>query len=196
MASSSSLSDRLYHAYWQDGSLDLFAGLGLAAIGAGWLCDQVALSAALPAMIVPFWMVFRLRLVEPRLGHVRFDQNRRSQLTLGRLLLLAVGCLVLLACIAAYVAVGRATAPVWRDWVSALPALLVGFAGLLSAFLFKINRLGLYGLVCIGLGFLFAAFDQEPGWSLLAGGLVTIASGGWLLRRFFHQFPALPNEPE
>ena len=65
----------LFRSYWDDGLLDLLCGFGLLLIGLGWALDQVALAAALPALLVPLWGPLRRSLVEPRAGFVEFSQR-------------------------------------------------------------------------------------------------------------------------
>ena len=70
------LEGRLFRRYWDDGLLDLLVGVGVLLIGIGWVCDQVALAAFTPALLVPLWRPLRARLVEPRLGAVEFADKR------------------------------------------------------------------------------------------------------------------------
>ncbi len=190
--------DRIFRAYWQDGSIDLFAGIGLALIGIGWLADLIAISAVFPAILVPLWVAFRSKLVEPRLGHIRFDQPRRSQLRRVHTGLLIAGCVMLLLGIAVYLKFrGPLAVDQWlRAVVPALPAVLVGFGGVLTGFLMGLHRFARYGIACIAAGLIVALLQVDPGWSLLAGGCVALISGALLLRAFFRDFPLLPGELE
>ena len=73
---------------------------------------------------------------------------------------------------------------------------LLGSAGIVSAVMFSIHRLAMYGVVLIIAGFVGAALNAEPGWSLLAGGLVALAAGTIMLFRFLSHFPRLESEVE
>ena len=194
-AATSSPADRVYRAWWQDGGIDLFAGLGLVGVGITWLLDAVVFGAMVPALAVPLWKAFHQRVVEPRLGRVRFAEPRRRSLHRGQLTLLAAGIGCLAIAVAGWFATrDGSTSDTWRALVPALPAALVGLAGLLAALLFGQPRLLGYALAFALTGVAGAALDLEPGWTLLAGGIVTAASGAWLLRRFLRNFPVLPNE--
>ena len=83
------------YIYWQDGSVDLFAGLGLTWIAVAWLCDLIALGPLAAAVFVPSWVAFRRRVVEPRLGHVRFNEQRQSRLRKAHVTLIGIGSHVL-----------------------------------------------------------------------------------------------------
>jgi hypothetical protein len=187
-------ADRVYRAYLQDGSIDLFAGLAVAGTGAAWLFGLVALGPIAPAVAVPLWMAFRRQWVEPRLGRVVFDASRRGRLRRAHLLLIAAGCAALVLAVATYLA-SAGGRPDWsRTLAPALPAALVGLAAVLSALVFAIPRLAAYAVPFVLGGALVAALDAEPGWALLAGGVVVAAAGGARLARFFRQFPLLSNE--
>ena len=194
---SESPSDRVFRAYWQDGSLDLFIGLALAAIGVGWLTNQVAITTPIiPVMAVPLCVAFRNRFIEPRLGRVRFDQPRRRQLRQAHVLLIAAGCLTLLLTVVGFFWFREpsSTVPGLGSMIAALPAALLGVGAILSALLFQIHRLALYGIACVAFGVVVALLHKEPGWSLLAGGCVTAIAGAVLLARFFGSFPPLRDE--
>lgn len=188
--------DRLYQAYWQDGSIDFFSGLGLTLIGIGWLMDQVVLSSIAPAIIMPIWASFRSKFIEPRLGHVQFDQPRRTQMKRGHLVLVLLGILALVTGVGMYFAFARgaSSSELWSTLVPCLPALLIAIGGVGAGLLFQMSRLALYGLICGLFGIGVIIFHLEPGWALLAGGLVPLLAGLFMLIRFFRTFPRLENE--
>ena len=55
------LEERMFARYWGDGALELLSGVGLLLIGIGWLVDQVALAAVVPAVLVPLYQPVRAR---------------------------------------------------------------------------------------------------------------------------------------
>jgi hypothetical protein len=185
--------DRVYEACWQDGSIDLFAGVAAAGIGVAWIFDLVVMGPIAPALAIPLWVAFRRRVIEPRLGHVRFDSSRRRRLKRAHVVLIAVGCATLILGVATYFASGGARPEWFRSVVPALPGVLVGIAGALSALMFAIPRLALYAVPFVLGGLGVAALDTDPGWALLAGGLVAATTGCVLLVRFAWQFPLLSN---
>jgi len=191
------LEARLHSAYWGDGALDLCIGLGVLAIGTGWLLGAVVSAAAVPAVMIPVWMALRKRVVEPRLGRVVFDEKRRSRTRSGLTSLLVVGTAALLCGIAGYMmATGQGNRSLMPLLVTAFPASLMGLAGILSGTLFGICRLSTYGVVAIAIGVGMALLSLEPGWSLLASGAMPFLTGGYLMTTFLRNYPRLSNELE
>lgn len=188
--------DRLYRAYWQDGSIDFFSGLGLTVIGIGWLIDQAAISAVVPALLIPVWSAFRKKSIEPRLGYVQFDRKRRNQLKQGHLVLFLMGVVSLLLGVGVFVLyTGEVrSSDLWTILVPGLPAFLIAIGGIAAGFLFQMHRLALYGLFCGLCGIGVIVLHLEPGWALLAGGLLPLIGGLWMLIRFFRTFPRLESE--
>lgn len=189
---------RVYQAFWQDGTLDLAIGLGLAVIGLGWLAGLVAIAAATPAIIVPCWSAARTRLIEPRLGYARFDEPRRRQMKRGQVALIAIGVGIFGAIVVTFL-IARprlVEADLAHLLIPALPAALVGLGGLVAALLFQMPRLLAYGGFALVAGLAGGALDLEPGWTLLAAGLAPLATGGLLLALFLRSFPVLPSEME
>lgn len=190
-----SAEGRLYRASWQDGSIDLVAGLAAAMIGAGWLAEQFVASAFVPALAVPAWVLLRRRLIEPRLGRVRFDPARRRRLTQAQVGIFVVGA-GLLALFAGLAVAGDATPIVdrLRAAVAGLPAALLGLLALISGLALGIARFGLYALAFVAAAAAVVAMDLEPGWAILAGGVATAGAGFALLCAFLRRFPPLSNE--
>lgn len=187
--------DRVFQATWQDGSIDLAAGLAVVAIALFWFADLFAFAPIAPALAVPLWMAFRQVVVEPRLGRVTFDAARRRRTRRGHVVLLAVGVAVFLVAVLLYLGVTRdGSDELLRSLVPALPAALLGLGAGLAALLFGMGRLALYGAGFVVAGLAVAALGLEPGWALLAGGLVPTLVGTALLARFLRDFPRLSGD--
>ncbi|MGE0554305.1 MAG: hypothetical protein AB7R55_12835 [Gemmatimonadales bacterium] len=188
---------RIYRAYWQDGSVDLFAGLIAGAIGISWLLDLVWLGPTAPVLLVPFWAVLRRRVVEPRLGRVRFRPERMRRIRRGHLAALAVGVVALSVALGLFLTTGDAAPGEWsRRLVPALPGALVGLGCGVSAVAFGLPRMMAYAVLFLLAGLGAAVFDLDPGWSLFGGGVVTALAGVALLARFVRAFPVLDPELE
>lgn len=187
-------ADRVYKAYWQDGSVDLFAGIGALCIGIAWITDTVVLGPIAPVIIISLWVPFRRRLIEPRLGHVRFDVARRRRLRRAHLVMFAIGCLALLLGVATFFHFRGERADWLHDVIPALPGVLLGVGAVQAAFMFDMPRFAFYaiGFVLGGVGVAVAGID--PGWSLLAGGVIATIAGAVLLARFMRNFPPLPTD--
>jgi len=191
----SGAEERIYRAYWQDGSVDLFAGLIAGAIGIAWLFDLVWLGPTAPVLLVPFWALLRRRVVEPRLGRVRFRPERAHRIRRGHLAVLAVGVVSLLVAVGLFLTSGDAAPGEWsRRLVPALPGALLGLGFAVSAVALGLPRLMGYAGVFLLAGLGAAVFDLDPGWSLFAGGVVTALVGVALLARFVRAFPVLDPE--
>ena len=188
LTSRNKIERRVIQVYWNDGLLDILAGLGVAAIGVAWLFSLVPLGATIPVMLIPFWKLLRGRITEPRLGFVVLSdvQGRRNRDFLITSIL--IGVVVFLLCIAAYLIVVKRLAG-QSTGIAALPAAIVAFMALMTAAITSVNRFILYSAILLICGIAVALLDGEPGWSLLAGGLVIVISGGITLSRFISQYP-------
>lgn len=200
VTTSTSPRDRLYQAYWQDGLLDLSIGLTVLTIGIAWLLDLITLSVVVPAISVPLWHATRVKLIQPRLGYVKFDKPRRQKLMRAQLLLIALGVLALTVGILTVFSSDATFADPQTDrlqkWIVGLPAVLVAIAGLLSGILFGLTRLITYGGLAAMFALLAVYLQTHPGWPILFAGLVPFVTGIFLLANFLRQFPVLPAQPE
>lgn len=178
------LERRLFRQYWDDGLLDVFSGVGVLGLGICWAVGLVAVGAVVPALLVPLWVPFRRRFVEPRAGMVEFadqrvDQNRRG---------LAGSALIGLVALAAVAALAFWAAPnpagPLRAMAPALPALLLGLMAVVAGLILGLPRFVVYaGLFAVaGLG--VAVTDSRPEVAILAVGLLVLASGAWRMSRF------------
>lgn len=194
----SSPGERVYEAYLHDGSIDLFAGLGAVFIGLTWILDLAVLTPIAPVLVIPGWILFRRMVVEPRLGHVRFDHSRRARLRRAHVVLFAVGCGALILAVAAWFLIrgDRTARDVLGTLVTALPSVLLGIGAAVSALMFGFARFALYGLAFVLAGLGVVLLELEPGWALFAGGVVTTVAGCMLLIKFMRSFPRLSNELE
>lgn len=189
---------RVLRAFWQDGLLDVVAGVTLICIAIAWITGNYVLGTVAPAFAIPTWSVFRKWLVAPRLGNVRFDQTGHRRVKRSLLALYGIGCLCFVFGIVVYWITSSPNPSEIRMEMAipALPAVLVGVGGWLCAVMFGINRLAIYGAVCIAAGVSLVFWDLNPGWSLLVGGIFTSATGILLIIRFINRFPQLPAEME
>jgi hypothetical protein len=181
---------RIFTAWWQDGLIDLLAGIGITLIGVAWLLGWPAIGAAVPAMIVPLWGDLRSRITEGRLGRVRFSAERRRKLTRGNVAAIGLGALLLVINILMLVSIDTPSA--WlRSMVPALPALLLALMGVVASLMLGLPRFLAYSAALGVAGLVVAAFDLEPGWAIAGGGIVIAIAGATLLRRFLAEFPRL-----
>lgn len=175
----------LFQSFWDDGLLDLMAGLALLLAGLGWQTDLGALAVLQAPLWVALWLPLRRALVDPRAGYVGFSLQRRRSNARG----LAVALLLGLACLALTVfglawLPGHQPAPGRWTPAAGLPALIVAAGAAVAALLTGANRFYLYGLLIIALAVITVALAGEPGWPLAGGGGVMTACGAWLVFRF------------
>lgn len=183
---------RVFAAWWQDGLLDLMAGVGVALIGVAWILGLPAIGAVVPAMIVPLWGDLRSRITEGRLGRARFGAERRRRLTRGNVAAIGLGVLLLSINVLMIVTIDEPGA--WFRWLlPGLPAMLLALMGVVAALMLQLPRFAGYAAVMVAAGLTVAALQAEPGWGIFGGGVVVAAAGALMLRRFLAEFPRLPE---
>ncbi len=177
------LESRLYRAYWNDGLLDIFAGLGVAAIGVFWAVDLIALGAVVPVLLIPFWEPLRRSIVEPRAGLVEFSDRRTKRMRGGLLVSAWIGVALLIAFIALnFLSVRGGHAMAWV--APGVPALLLALLAALVALLLGLSRFFAYAAVLCLAGLTVGLLDTRPEIAMLVGGLVILLNGVRLLARF------------
>jgi hypothetical protein len=190
-----STEKRLFRAFWQDGLLDLIAGVITALVGVGALCGALVPMLALPIVGVFAWQWARQRITAPRLGSVVFSPRRRHQLKHGLIAILSLGLVV----------GGNLVTRVWLPdvhsslaawFVPAIPATIVAAMCLSCSVALGLWRFLLYGLLFAAVGLGAAATGLEPWWGLVAGGAAVALSGAVMLAVFLRNYAALSNEVE
>lgn len=179
-----SLEQRLFHEYWDDGLLDVFAAVGLLGIALAWAVDLVALGAILPALLVPLWVAARERIVVPRAGNVEFSDNRvaRSRRFLHATAWLGVATLA--AGLVTYFGLATRTDDLLRAVIPGLPAALIGLLAVLTGLGLGLPRFYAYAAALVVAGALVAVAGAEPEVAMFAGGAVALANGARLLAQF------------
>lgn len=183
-ATTDRLESRLYRHFWDDGLLDLFAGVGVVGIGVCWALDLVAIGAVVPAVLVPFWIPLRRALIEPRSGFVEFsdtrvDHNRR--LLAGSV---ALGAASLAVFAALYLIVPSDPAGWLVRVIPGVPALLLALLAAFTGLALGLPRFLAHAAVLAVAGAAVVAADAAPEEAMIAGGALVAIVGAWLLRRF------------
>jgi hypothetical protein len=178
------LESRLFRQYWDDGLLDLFAGIGVAGIAAFWALDLVALGAVAPAVLATFWVPVHRALVEPRIGHVEFSDaraNRNVRLGVGSAL---IGGAMLVGVIGLTLTARSRSLSALSLIAPGLPAFLLALLAVFVGWGLGLLRFLVYaGVLCMG-GIGVVLVDARPEIAMAAGGLVMLLSGGWRMARF------------
>ena len=187
------LEREAYQDSYSDGLIDLFIGLGLAAIGALWLwMESVAgLAGAFAAAVTWALVPIRRRIVEPRIGYVRWTAPRlkweRKQLTL--LLVLGTVALIVGVGLVLDIASGDDITRGDRNVVAGLPAILLAISAFVLAATSGFKRLWGYGTLLLSAAAVTILIEVDPGGSLLTAGAAIGVVGLVLLGRFLRANP-------
>ena len=171
---SSPLERRIYRHYWDDGLLDLFAGVGVALIGVSWMHGYAAAGAIVPAVLVPLWQPIRQRLVEPRLGLVEFSDSRERQNRKRLKLVAYLGIIALIAALELYFQRELLPAVPGTRLVAGLPAIMLAALAVIAAMLIASARFLVYALILLAIGPAGAWLGWSPGAIMAVGGAVIL----------------------
>lgn len=187
------LEQNLYRHYWDDGLLDLFAGVGVLGIGLFWIFDVVVGGAILPALLVPLWGPFREKITEPRMGLVEFSGRReqRTKKFLVNVFLAGTGTFLLAVLLYFYARTNGLPANV--TLVAGLPACLLSVLAMFGAVLTGAHRFFIYGAWMIIAGIIGALAGASPGVPMVLGGAAITFCAVVLLTRFVRKYPATPG---
>lgn len=186
MAEPQILTERdLFRSYWDDGLLDLLAGMALLLTGAGWQSEIGALAVIQAPLWIVLWRPLRRLVVEPRAGFVRFSLARRKRNTRGLAETVALGVgLFAVVVLAALVVRERGSLPALAQAVDGLPAVLVAVVAVLAGLLTGARRFHAYALGLVVGAAVTVVFALGPAFPLVVVALVVIATGVILLGRF------------
>lgn len=191
MANMSQLENRLFKHYFDDGLLDMFIGVGLALLGAAWLCEMVALGAIVPVVLMPLWKPLRERLVESRAGSIKFKAERQVQNKASFTKWMLFGIVILASEVFIIFVVDRETF-LDSDWfiqlVPGLPSILIAAPLVVVALYLGIGRLCFYGVLSAGFGLLVMIDTAiEPGHAILLTGVSTLLVGSLVFFQFIRK---------
>ncbi|MEZ4701105.1 MAG: hypothetical protein R2834_12285 [Rhodothermales bacterium] len=192
------LENSLFASYWSDGLVDVVVGIGILGIGVCWTLDIVAVSAALPAILVPLWLALRTRFTEPRMGVVRFSEKRtngtREKLGLVAGIGVGVFLLVVTGVFVSNTTIRRDVASEGLLWIIApgIPSMLIAVALALGGWMIRQMRFVAYVLIVTGLAALGVVFAVEPHLQMTIAGIAILAIGLFHVVRFAQHYP-LPD---
>jgi MFS family permease len=184
-----------YQTTFVDGLADLCLGGWLLAYG--FLMETPApwIGAVLAGLLLPIWRHLRARFAEPRLGFVRFGEERRQQQQHRTLLLRCGFFIVAFFSVATVWAVANHTQSGGETigWGAVSLGLTVAAILAVLAFVYDFRRLLSHAFLIL----LTFALGQwrglyPPVYTSLAGGVVMIY-GAFIYARFLHDFP-LPTD--
>ena len=188
----SQLENTLYRRSFDDGWLDVLVGLGIAAIGASWIADIIPLGAVAPAILIPFWETGRERFVFPRMAQPSFRGQRHDASRKSLIGWFIFGAGVLLTEITIFFYARQTGHPLFdnaQNIIVALPVILIG-VGLLAGLMIGAKRYIGYAIMAFTIGGIgIATQTEEPGYLILAAGLVILLAGTAMLIRFMRKYP-------
>ena len=187
------LETSAYRESFSDGLVDMFVGLGLLWIGASWLLlgTLVPLGVVGPPLLAVALFPVRQRILEPRIGYVRWTAPRRHWERRQLVGLLSAGATVvgLAAFLGSYAIANEGALPEARTFAAAIPAVLVAIPAVAVAVATGLVRVWVYLLILVIAAAVTVAYALEPGWPLAITGLGVLLGGAWLLTRFLRANP-------
>lgn len=184
-----SIERQVYRAYWNDGLLDLFAALGVLAIGVFWILDIPVGAAITPALLIPLWAPSRQRFIEPRLGMVEFSDARERKTSDLLKFAVALGFGFFALGVALYVLRDRLAFDPSVSLIAGLPAVLIGLLAVITTFLVASARFLAYAAILVVAGVVGALAGWEPGPILAAAGSIMLLVAIVILARFVRGNP-------
>lgn len=189
------LERRAYLASYSDGIVDLFVGLSLLWIGVAWiwLPDMAGLAGIFPAVFISVMLTARKRLLESRLGYVKWSEPRRRWERRNLAAILAAGVLIFVVGVVVYVLVTQGSTDTrgLSDLVPGLPALLLALVAVGLGLVMGTWRMLAYGGVLATAGVITVLAERDPGWPLFAAGIVVTVWGMVMVARFVRRYPAV-----
>jgi len=185
------LEKQVYHSLWEDGLVDIFVGIALVGLGSFWLSTNAGYGAIFIPILIPFWSVARERITLPRLGQVTLSAERqvKEHRKLGGMIFLGV---VVMAIGVAWFMVIRGGGP-RPDWlahsVAGLPAMLLAFGAMVTAFAIGQLRFFIYSAALAASGVVVVLLSLRPGWGFLPAGIVALLTGAVHFYRFLRKYP-------
>lgn len=187
------LERRAYRTVVDDGLLDI----GLGVFFLGFFVSGYVPVFGVPSLVfllaVVGWVLARRRLIEPRVGRVQLNAERRARIAAGRLwvtVLFTVPTLVAVVWLYSRGAVLGTTETGTNGYGSLVVALSLGTALLVGATLLDLQRFWLYAATLMAAG-IFQHFAGEPfdefKWAVAS--TVTLIGGAVVLARFLERFP-------
>lgn len=174
----------LFRSYWDDGLLDILAGMALLVTGLGWSSRLGAVAVLQIPLWIVLWGPLRRRFVEPRAGFVRFSLARQNRNVhqLRDTVILGIGVFFLV--VAAIFVAREESASVLQFLAPGLPASIVAFAAILGGVLTGALRFHIYAVALFAAALTIAFLGGEPAVPLMFGGAMVAGCGAVLLTRF------------
>jgi len=188
------LEKAVYESRWEDGLLDVLAGIGVIAVGFSWEAGIPWAGPLVVPVLLVAWTFLRSSLVDRRTGQVTFSRDRREQERKGTQRAATLGSGLLLLFLGAVMVRSRGGAgpSEWvQTWVAALPVGLLALMALLVAAMLGLRRFLFYAGALVAIGFICTPLGLEPGTQILLAGAVISVSGVIIFFRFLSDHSVL-----
>lgn len=186
------LEQEAFSNAYSDGIFDLFVGISLIWIGVAWLWlpDLAGLAGILPAVFIVPMIEIRKRLVEPKIGYVKWSDARESQERRTLTQMLGFGVLVLAVGVGVFFITTQTDADtdVLANVVPALPAWLLGIGAGLFGFVSGVGRAFWYAAILSVAGGVTIWLDQGPGVGLFVSGILITLIAVTMVVSFFGRY--------
>jgi len=192
-SSKSQVERRIVRRYWDDGLLDILAGVVTLLIALAWHFELVPLGALAPVVVIPFWKPMRAWITEPRLGHVELSDAQEGRYRSFLRWSCGIGCVTFLAAVLTYffvVTMERDTPQ--QQWVAAIPAWAFAMLALLTSLVILVRRFVGYAAIFLVLGICVVAQGYEPEFAMFVGGSAVTVIGLLRLLAFVRSHPSQP----
>ncbi len=155
---------------------------------------MIPLTALVPVLLMPLWPLARKRITVPRVGHVRFSQERanREKGKLKLFTMLGVGLFTMSAAAGVffYFQMGEGSVDsLFGIIVPGLPCFLLGLMVVLGGSMIGRRQFTVYAIILVITGMAGIALEIEPFVQLVIGGGVMLLIGITLLIRFIQKYP-------
>lgn len=189
------LEDAAYSGSHADGIVDFFVGVSLVWIGAAWLWlpDLAGLAGVFPAVFIVPMIELRKRMVEPRIGHVKWSESRRRWERRNLFALIGLGVATFGLGVGVFIARSGGATDVLGTIAPALPSWLLALGALTVGLMFGVPRAMGYAVLLVAAGVGTIWVDSNPGWGLLVSGLGITVIAVFLMVRFFRTYPVIED---
>ena len=187
------IEQKAYFSYHNDGIIDILIGFVILLFGIGMATDMAYLAAISASVGVPIWLAAKKYVTYPRLGLVKFNQDRINKEKNILFLSILLGVVVLMSVSLFYLSAKFTTLTIDHTlfilW--ALFALIFGQV----AFMTGIMRMYAYAAVTLIVFITCSLLNIYPPLYFIISGFAVLLSGMAVLINFLHKYP-LPKEVE
>lgn len=181
---------KAYTSYHQDGVIDVTIALAVLIFSIVMIGDMPWLGGITGILAISFYAGAKKLLTVPRIGYVKFPQQRAQRMTA---VMMVLGVLGFVAGIVAFMQTSETGTPAWLLFLIENYMLTIGVvvAGLflLGGYAFKTKRIYAYALLTLVM-FVAGYFIIFPlYYYLTALGILILANGLFMMIRFVNKYP-------